>query len=112
MIGILIGFSAGMCFGVGLTSCLVAAKREDVRMVMCQINIGKLICFVDHNGKELFQIPDGGCIQLVSNSGDRQVSICRYVDEEHAQIDGIVWQMQKFAERMVGNGIEFWPLSS
>lgn len=112
IIGILIGFSTGMCLGVCLTSCLVAAKREDVRMMMCQINIGKMICFVDCRGKELFQLPDGGSIQLVSNGGDRQVSVCHYVDEDHVEIDGVRWQMQKFAERMAGNGIEFWPLRS
>ena len=109
---IVIGMIVGMCIGVCLTSCLVLAKREDVRLVMCQINVGKLICFVDPSGRELFRIHDGDSIQLVSDGGDRQVSICRYIDADHTEIDGVRWQMQKFAERMEGNGIDFYPLRS
>lgn len=68
------------------------------------------ICFVNSQQEELFCIPDGGCIELVSGDGARQISICRYLDVEHATIDGIRWQMAAFAVRMEERGITYAPI--
>lgn len=48
------------------------------------------ICFQDSQGKMLFCILDGGFIRLLYENGERYFSICRYLDEEHAEIDGVI----------------------
>ncbi len=67
------------------------------------------ICFQDSQGKVLFCIPDGGFIRLLYGNGERYFSICRYLDEEHAEIDGVSYSALEFAKRMEQNGISYAP---
>lgn len=69
-----------------------------------------MIRFIDRKGKKRFLIRDGGCIELMADNGDSHISVCHYLDESRAEIDGVKWQLQAFAERMAGNGIIFAPL--
>lgn len=63
------------------------------------------ICFVDGQGKELFEILDDACIQLMYGDGSYYIGICRYVDDLHFKLDGTLWNLQDFAEKMEQNGI-------
>ena len=42
----------------------------------------------EENGIEV-SIPDGGMLRLFSENGDAQCVLCRYVDENHTEIDGV-----------------------
>ena len=67
------------------------------------------IHFVDSRGRELFQIPDGGIIRQFYGNGEEDYALCRYVDENHTEIDGILWDNRQFAGRMEQNGICCFP---
>lgn len=67
------------------------------------------IHFVDSRGRELFQIPDGGMIRQFYGNGEGNYALCRYVDENHTEIDGIQWDNRQFAGRMEQNGICCFP---
>lgn len=69
----------------------------------------RMICFVDSLGRELFQIPDGGMIRQFYGNGEENYALCRYVDENHTEIDGIQWDNRQFAGRMEQNGICCFP---
>lgn len=68
------------------------------------------IHFLNSKKEELFCIPDGGSIELAAGDGESKVSICHYLDAEHAEIDGIKWQMEEFAIKMEQRGITYVPL--
>lgn len=68
------------------------------------------ICFQDSQGKVLFCIPDGGFIRLLYGNGERYFSICRYLDEEHAEIDGVIYLVCEYVRRMERNGIVCCPV--
>lgn len=42
----------------------------------------------EENGIEV-SIPDGGMLRLFSENGDAQCVLCRYIDENHTEIDGV-----------------------
>lgn len=67
------------------------------------------IRFVDSRGEELFQVPDGGMIRQFYGNGEEHYALCRYVDDENMEIDGIQWNNRKFAEQMEKNGIYCFP---
>lgn len=67
------------------------------------------IRFVDSRGEELFQVPDGGMIRQFYGNGEEHCALCRYVDDENMEIDGIQWNNRKFAEQMEKNGIHCFP---
>lgn len=69
----------------------------------------RTICFVDSRGRELFQIPDGGIIRQFYGNGEENYALCRYVDENHTEIDGIQWDNRQFTGRMEKNGICCFP---
>lgn len=68
------------------------------------------ICFQDSRGNLLFCIPDGGFIRLLYGNGERYFSICRYLDEEHAEIDGVIYPVCEYMRRMERNGIVCSPV--
>lgn len=68
------------------------------------------ICFVDSRGRKLFRIPDGGMIKQSYGNGDEHYAICRYVDDEHTEIDGKRWNNRQFAEKLEQNGISYCPV--
>lgn len=53
------------------------------------MNKAKEIQFTDSRGKALFSIPNGGFLRLFYGNGDDNFALCRYVDEAHAEIDGV-----------------------
>ncbi|EGT4612949.1 hypothetical protein DFW27_01285 [Clostridioides difficile] len=67
------------------------------------------ICFTDSLGNALFAVSDGGMIRLGYGNGDEVFAICRYLDETHAEIDGVRYALSDFAERMERNQISYAP---
>lgn len=67
------------------------------------------ICFTDSAGKALFLIPDNGLLCLFYENGDRHFSLCRRLDQTHAEIDGVKYSLREFARRMEHNKISFAP---
>lgn len=64
---------------------------------------GKDIRFIDSHYKDLFKVPDGGCIQI--QYGDETVvKLCKFIDEYHTQIGNNVFHICQFAELMEANG--------
>lgn len=67
------------------------------------------IHFTDSGGNPLFAVPDGGIIRMVYGNGDEYFALCRYVDETHAEIDGVRHSLAEFAEKMERNKISYAP---
>ena len=70
---------------------------------------GRKICMTDSVGKALFSIPDGGVIHMFYGNGEDYFAVCRYLDEAHAEIDGIRYAVREFAQRMERNKISYAP---
>lgn len=69
----------------------------------------KEIRFTDSRGKALFSISDGGFLRLFYGNGDENFALCRYVDETHAEIDGVRHSLAEFAGKMERNKISYAP---
>lgn len=69
---------------------------------------GKDIRFIDSNYKDLFRIPDGGCIQI-HFPYETVVKPCTFIDEYHTQIGCTVFHICQFAEIMERNGASYMP---
>lgn len=67
------------------------------------------ICMTDSVGKELFSVPDGGVIRMFYGNGEDYFAVCRYLDETHAEIDGVRCAVREFAQRMEQNRISYAP---
>ena len=67
------------------------------------------ICMTDSVGKALFSVPDGGIIRMFYGNGEDYFAVCRYLDESHAEIDGIRYAVREFAQRMERNKISYVP---
>ena len=121
MISVFVGAMVGGCFGVVVTCLAVAAKRADERDGVYEAEDkhvsdtalpkagGKVIRFTDPKGVLLFTIPDGACVNLMYGDGERVAALCRYLDQDHAEINGVKWQMTEFAIQMQIRGILFSP---
>ncbi len=70
---------------------------------------GRKICMTDSAGRILFSIPDGGIIRMLYGNGEDYFAVCRYLDEAHAEIDGVRCAVQEFARRMEQNRISYAP---
>ena len=70
---------------------------------------GRKICMTDNVGKELFSVPDGGVIRMFYGNGEDYFAVCRYLDETHAEIDGVRYAVREFARRMEQNKISYAP---
>lgn len=64
---------------------------------------GKDIRFIDSYYKDLFKVPDGGCIQI-QYSDETVIKPCKFIDEYHTQIGNNVFHICQFAEVMERNG--------
>ena len=58
---------------------------------------GKDIRFIDSRYKDLFRIPDGGCVQI-HYPDETVVKPCKFIDEYHTQIGYNVFHICQFAE--------------
>ena len=108
-----IGVVAGNIMGGVLMCLMVTGKREDGMMERYSLQMQecrKKIRFPDNRRREAFSILDGDSIQLTAPDGECQTGICRYVDEEHASINGREWNLKDFAEQMEQRGIVFTPV--
>lgn len=119
IISAFLGALAGGCIGVVVTCLAVAAKRVD-EQYGCFTEAGRylpetkdlpvrVIQFINADGIPLFSIPDGDFVVLTMGNGESTVSLCQYLDTDHAEIDGVKWQLQKFAVEMEKRGISFAP---
>ena len=70
---------------------------------------GQKICMTDSGGKALFSVPDGGIIRMFYGNGEDYFAVCRYLDETHAEIDGVRYAVREFARRMEQNKISYAP---
>ena len=70
---------------------------------------GRKICMTDSGGKVLFSVPDGGIICMFYGNGEDYFAVCRYLDETHAEIDGVRYAVREFARRMERNKISYAP---
>lgn len=70
---------------------------------------GRKICMTDSGGKALFSVPDGGIIRMLYGNGEDYFAVCHYLDENHAEIDGIRYAVREFAQRMERNKISYAP---
>ncbi len=66
----------------------------------------KDIRFIDSHYKDLFRIPDGGCIQI-HYPDETVVKPCKFIDEYHTQIGNNVFHICQFAEIMERNGASY-----
>mgnify|MGYP000146429029 CR=1 FL=1 len=69
---------------------------------------GKDIRFIDSHYKDLFRVPDGGCIQI-HYPDETLVKPCKFIDEYHTQIGTNVFHICQFAEVMERNHADFYP---
>jgi len=69
----------------------------------------KEIRFIDSHYNDLFQLPDGGNIQLTHQDGETMIRPCKYIDETHTQVGNSVFHICEFAERMEENGTRYAP---
>ena len=67
---------------------------------------GKDIRFIDSHYKDLFRVPDGGCIQI-HYPDETVVKPCKFIDEYHTQIGNNVFHICQFAEIMERNGASY-----
>lgn len=70
---------------------------------------GRKICMTDSVGKALFSVPDGCIIRMLYGNGEDYFAVCRYLDEAHAEIDGVRYAVRDFAGRMERNKISYAP---
>lgn len=70
---------------------------------------GRKICMTDSTGRMLFPISDGGIIRMFYGNGEDYFAVCRYLDETHAEIDGVRYAVRDFAGRMERNRISYAP---
>lgn len=96
IVGILFGGMAGilaMCLLAAGAKCNRAMARAKREMERNGYGKRKVIRFVDHFNNSLFCIQDGDPIQMINQRGERQFSICHYLDDTHVKIDGKAWQL-------------------
>ncbi len=120
MISVFAGARVGGCFGVIITGLAVTGRRaEAAGGIVCEecylrcttpprLN-EHTIRFTDPDGVYLFAVPDGSCVFLTLGNGESVAGFCRYVDQDHAEIDGVKWQLREFARQMQERGITVSP---
>ena len=69
----------------------------------------KQIRFIDTCDNTLFLLPDGGSIVITKRSGEQVVKVCRYVNENLAEIGGTERYLCAFAEECQRTGATIAP---
>ena len=67
----------------------------------------QIICFKDSEDKVVAVVPDGGVLRLFSENGDTKCVLCRYINENCAEIDGVIYETKDFIRRMEQNKIGY-----
>lgn len=70
------------------------------------------IRFIDPHYKELFRIPDGDMIRIMTPSGEKLDRTCRYIDETHVEVGKYLYHICEFAEKLEYVGNKVIPLRS
>ena len=73
------------------------------------MNAARQVCMTDSKGRTLFSVPDGGIIRMLYGNGEDYFAVCHYLDESHAEIDGVRCAVREFAQRMEQNRISYAP---
>ena len=73
------------------------------------MSAARQVCMTDSKGRTLFSVPDGGIIRMFYGNGEDYFAVCRYLDETHAEIDGVRYAVREFAQRMEQNKISYAP---
>ena len=73
------------------------------------MSAARQVCMTDSKGGVLFSVPDGGIIRMLYGNGEDYFAVCRYLDETHAEIDGVRYAVREFARRMERNKISYAP---
>lgn len=67
------------------------------------------IRFIDSGYKDLFKLPDGEQITIISADGQKRDFTCRYIDEAHLEVGDSLYHICEFAERMERSGSTYQP---
>lgn len=59
--------------------------------------------------RNCFLLPDQRVLCLFYGNGNTHFFLCRFLDQTHAEIDGVKYAVQEFARRMEHNKISFAP---
>ncbi len=114
MLEFAVGIFFGCIAGVAAMCMVVTAGREDERLELYEqmrnLENRKPIQFINEKKEPVFTVLDGGGIKLIAPDGETQISICHYLDKDHACIDGKEWELLQFAEEMEKRGIVLSPM--
>ena len=69
----------------------------------------RMIRFRNKEDKVVAAVADGGVLRLFYGNGDTQYVLCHYVDENRAELDGVVYDTKDFIQRMEKNKISYAP---
>ena len=67
----------------------------------------KGIRFIDSGYNDLFNLPDGGTIQINYLNDKPEQRVCRYIDPYHVEIGNNLYHICEFAERMENIGATY-----
>ncbi len=70
---------------------------------------GRKICMTDSVGRSFFLSPMAASSVCFTGTGRIIFAVCRYLDETHAEIDGVKYAVREFAQRMEQNKISYAP---
>ena len=69
------------------------------------------IRFIDSSYNEKFRLEDGGRIRITPVSGTIVEQVCRYIDNYHVEIDGNLYHICEYAERLEAAGRTVKPVT-
>lgn len=67
------------------------------------------IRFIDSHYKELFHLPDGEQISVITPAGEATDYVCRYIDAAHFELSNRLFHICEFAEKMERLGNTYHP---
>ncbi len=70
----------------------------------------KYIWFINSDYKTLFYLPDGGRIRITRTDGKQRDCVCQFLDQYHTRVDGNIYHICEFAEKMERIGSTYEPL--
>lgn len=72
----------------------------------------KGIRFITPHYKELFRIPDGDSVLILTSDGERLKRPCRYIDDYHVEVGNNLYHICEFAERIANGANKVIPYRS